>query len=71
MSPFSASATLIDNTKCQNIWDLENKKSMLDVSFSDSLMEVAYIVSKIKISVSDRIIVVSLLSVFNPKIRGK
>lgn len=42
---------------------------MLDVSFSDSLMAVAYIVSKTKISISDRIIVVSLLSVFNPKIR--
>lgn len=44
---------------------------MLDVSFSDSLMGVAYIVSRIKLSVSDRTNVVSLLSVFNPKVRDK
>lgn len=71
MSIFSASASLIDNTIYLNIWDLETIKSMLDVSFSNSFMGVTYIVSKIKQSISDRIIVVSLMSVFNPKIRDK
>lgn len=66
MSPFSAFATLIDNTICPNIWDLETKKAYL-MSLSDCLMVVAYIVSKIKISTSDRIIVVSLLSVFSKR----
>lgn len=71
MSTFSTSATLIDNTIYLNIWDLETIKSMLDLSFSDSFMGVTYIVSKIKQSISDRIIVVPLLPVFNPKIRHK
>lgn len=42
-----------------NVWDLETKKSMLDISFGDSFTGADYIVNKIKISVSDRIIVVS------------
>lgn len=44
---------------------------MLAISFGDSLIKVAYIASKIKNLISDRIIVVLLLSVFNAKMRDK